>query len=220
LNSSLVPNSVVNSVDVRADQNSSSQIQIHGVMRNLPGYILNVSDFISRFKVWAEAGGRVVATETELMGTTAYTLKGVPVAAGTIVIKAKIRGYDLLTLHPGVIINASQPVGTIAGIDVDFHNLNPILRNVRLVIRSKFDPDKPSFPNGNRARVYAKETGQSVEVVSSNGLAEAVLSDIPTGWPLNFLAVNLDQGYFSGQLGPVTIPENGGTVYTDTILMQ
>ena len=39
--------------------------------------------------------GRVVATETEFMGTTAYLLKHVPAAVGTIIIKAKIRGDDL-----------------------------------------------------------------------------------------------------------------------------
>ena len=198
------------------------RIAIHGVLRNLPGYILNTPDFKSAFVVWAEAQGRVVATDTELFGTTAYLLKGIPTTVGSVAIKAKIRGYDLLTLHPGVPINPAQPAGTIGGIDVDFHQMTPILRDVRLVVQSTPPaPNKPmSFPNGARARVTCQQTGKSVEVISMNGMAEAVIPEGPTGWNVQFLAINLDSGYFSGLLGPMIVPEDGGSAYTDLIQLK
>ncbi|NLI75132.1 MAG: hypothetical protein GX442_01665 [Candidatus Riflebacteria bacterium] len=198
------------------------RVAIHGVLRNLPGYILDTPGFAGGFVIWAEAQGRVVATDTELQGTTAWLLKGVPSTAGTVVIKAKIRGYDLLTLHPGLVINPAQPGGTIGGIDVDFHQMSPISRDVRLVVQSSAPAGGAgmSFPNGARARVTCQQTGASVDVVSANGMAEAYLSDIPTGWNMQFLAVNLDQGYHWGQLGPKIIPEDGGSAYTDLIQMK
>ncbi|MFZ2957419.1 MAG: hypothetical protein WA705_11055 [Candidatus Ozemobacteraceae bacterium] len=195
-------------------------IAIQGVLRNLPGYILGASDFSSRFTIWAEAGGFVVATNTQIIGTALYRLSGIPVTAGSVAIKAKIRGYDLKTLHPGVAINASQPAGVISGIDVDFHSLTPITRDVRLVIRTNASGTNSSFPNGARARVYAKETGQAVDVVSTNGWAEALLTNVPTGWPVSFLAINMDQGFYSGELGPISIPEDSGTAYSDSLMLK
>ncbi|MBI3039960.1 hypothetical protein HYY75_13075 [bacterium] len=201
-------------------ETQSLRMGIQGVLRNLPGYILDTPDFLSRFKIWAESNGKVVATETELIGNTVYNLKGVPATVKSVAIKAKIRGYDLLTLHPGVVIDPAQPAGVIAGIDIDFHNLKPIERDIRIIVQSTSSQESPSFPNGARARVYARETGQTVEVISVNGMAEALLQRIPTGWPLRFMAINLDQGFHYGELGPVTIPEDGGTTYTDIILMK
>jgi len=195
-------------------------LTIRGVLRNLPGYILETPNFTSRFRIWAEANGAVVATDAQLLGTTVYELSGVPVTAGRVTIKAYIRGYDLVTLHPGVTLNQSQPIGTIAGIDIDFHQMRPITRDVRLLIRSNGGDEDASFPPGARARVYCKETGHAAETVSQNFFGEAWLMDVPTGWPLNFQAINLDSGWFSGSLGPITIPENGGTAFTESITLE
>ncbi|MBF0499550.1 MAG: hypothetical protein HQM09_05430 [Candidatus Riflebacteria bacterium] len=204
----------------RGDPLRTDGIAIQGVLRNLPGYILGTPDFLSRFTIWAEANGRVVATETQLIGTTLYRLSGIPVTAGSVTIKAKIRGYDLATLHPAVVLNPSQPAGVIAGIDVDFSMLQPIQRDVRLIVKSDGPGSDASFPGGARARVYASEVGQSVDVVSNNGWAEAMLTGIPTGWPLSFFAVNTDHGNFTGKLGPIIIPEDGGSVYTDVLTLH
>ncbi len=195
-------------------------LTIRGVLRNLPGYILETPNFTSRFRIWAEAGGAVVATDTQLFGTTVYELYGVPVTAGRITIKAAIRGYDLVTLHPGVSLNQAQPIGTIGGIDVDFHQMRPITRDVRILVRSNGGGEDASFPPGARARVYCKETGHSAETVSQNYYGEAWLNDVPTGWPLNFHAVNVNSGWLSGSLGPITIPENGGSAFTETITLE
>lgn len=195
-------------------------VSIHGTLRNLPGYLLDTPDFASRFKIWAEVGGYVVATETEIVGTSIYVLRNVPVGLGPVAVKAKIRGYDLLTLHPAVQIDPAHPAGVIAGVDVDFHQLTPLQREVRLVVTSAGGGESDTFPTGARARVYACETGQSVDVVSQNGRAEAVFSGIPAGWPLRFFASRLDAGYITGQLGPLTVPEDGGTMYTDVIVLR
>jgi hypothetical protein len=197
-----------------------SGVSVHGVLRNLPGYILDSPGFLGQFLIWAEAGGRVVATQTELVGTTVYHLKGIPITAGSVAIKAKIRGYDLTILHPGVTLNPAQPVGVIGGIDIDFHQIQPILRDVRIVVRSNSDTQNPSFPAGARVRVIVRETGQSAEAVSANGWAEVLLPQVPTGWPLRLFAINLDAGYHSGELGPVVIPEDGGSVFTDSIVLE
>ncbi|MDD3145725.1 MAG: carboxypeptidase-like regulatory domain-containing protein, partial [Candidatus Riflebacteria bacterium] len=70
-------------------------LNITGTLRNLPGYILESQqrDII----VWAEAAGKVVATYTDsnvndaLKGSIAYTLTMIPVSAGTVSVKCKIR---------------------------------------------------------------------------------------------------------------------------------
>lgn len=195
-------------------------LAIHGVLRNIPGYILQTPNFLSQFLIWAEAQGRVVATQTEILPTMAYSLNNIPVTAGTIAVKAKIRGYDLTTLHPGVVLNPAQPGGVIAGIDADFHQISPILRDVRILVQTNGDSRNPSFPSGARARVFVRETGQSVDGISNNGWAEIVIPQVPAGWPLRLLAINLDAGNFSGELGPIVIPEDGGTAYTDRIMLK
>ena len=197
----------------------SGGISIHGVLRNIPGYILQGSNFSSQFLIWAESGGKVISTDTELIGTTVYHLKGIPVTAGTIAIKAKIRGYDLVTLHPGVVLNPAQPVGVIGGIDVDFHQITPITRDVRFLLigTPAGAQDGGSLPPGTRARVIVKETGQAADGISSNSFAEIVIQAVPTGWPLNFIGLNMDAGYYSGVAGPLIIPENGNSMYTETI---
>lgn len=195
-------------------------ISIHGVLRNVPGYILQSSGYISQFRIWAEAQGRVIATETQLIDTMVYSLSGIPVTAGTVTVKAKIRGYDLTTLHPGVVLNPAQPAGIIAGVDVDFHTITPLLRDVRIIVQTNGSTDDPSFPSGARARVFIQELGKSVDVVSSNGWAEAVISGVPTGWPLRIIAINLDAGNHFAELAPLIIPEDGGTMYTTRIMLQ
>lgn len=208
-----------------ASVGSASQrlyIGIHGVLRNIPGYILQTPGFLSNFSIWAEAGGKVVATETELIGSTVYHLRNIPVSAGTVVIKAKVRGYDLKILHPGVTLNPAQPVGTIGGIDIDFSALQPIYRDVRILVRSTpITADcTGSFPDGARARVFVNETGHTAEAASQNGIGEALFTNIPTGWPLNFMAINQNQGYYTGEAGPIIIPEDGGTAFTQMILLK
>ena len=174
-------------------------VNITGTLRNLPGYILEAQqrDII----VWAEAAGKVVATYTEgtaaLKGSIAYTLNEIPVTAGTVAVKCKIRGYDVVTISSAVSLPSNLPGGTIAAVDCDFANIEPIRRDLRIVILSSApESTKPgSFQPGQTARVYIRQGGKDivpyVDVVSVNYRAEAYFSGVITGYDLNVV------GHFS-----------------------
>lgn len=210
-------------------------LSISGTLRNLPGYVIGQDQTqpdSGNWSFWAEASGKVVATNSStagdsFKGTVVYTLNGVPVTAGQVSIKCKIRGYDLTVINPAVSISAQRPSGTIAGIDCDFANVEPIRRDLRVVVQSgnKPEPDNPSsFLEGEVARVYVRQGGQDVvpyvDVVGHNHMAEATFSGLPTGYPLEVLVVNLSRGYISGGKSNVLLQENGDSQYTVQVLLS
>lgn len=206
------------------------RVSISGTLRNLPGYVL---DSESRdIYIWAESAGRVVASFTSsgddeaLKGSINYGLGEIPVTAGSVAVKAKVRGYDLMTINPAVSIASTMPGGTIGGINVDFANVEPIRRDVRVVVTGN-EPrdDTPStFPHGNVARVYIKQGGRDivpyVDVVSVNYRAEAYFSGVITGYPITILAVNMNAGYNNGESEEITIQEDGNTMFTIHLRMS
>ncbi|HNX75506.1 MAG TPA: carboxypeptidase-like regulatory domain-containing protein [Candidatus Rifleibacterium sp.] len=205
-------------------------INITGTLRNLPGYILDAQS--RDIVVWAEAAGKVVATYTDnavtnaLKGSVAYTLTDIPVTAGTVAVKCKIRGYDVVTISSAVSVPNSLPGGTIAAIDCDFTNIEPIRRDLRVVIIST-EPEstKPgTFVPGQTARVYIKQGGKDivpyVDVVSVNYRAEAYISGAITGYDLNVVAVNMSAGYYSATSEPIKIQEDSSSAFTVTLQLK
>lgn len=203
-------------------------VNITGTLRNLPGYILEAQqrDII----VWAEAAGKVVATYTEgtaaLKGSIAYTLNEIPVTAGTVAVKCKIRGYDVVTISSAVSLPSNLPGGTIAAIDCDFANIEPIRRDLRVVILSSPpESTKPgSFQPGQTARVYIRQGGKDivpyVDVVSVNYRAESYFSGVITGYDLNVVAVNMSEGYYTAESPAFKIQEESTSAYTLTLTLK
>ncbi len=203
-------------------------VNITGTLRNLPGYILEAQqrDII----VWAEAAGKVVATYTEgtaaLKGSIAYTLNEIPVTAGTVAVKCKIRGYDVVTISSAVSLPSNLPGGTIAAVDCDFANIEPIRRDLRIVILSSApESTKPgSFQPGQTARVYIRQGGKDivpyVDVVSVNYRAEAYFSGVITGYDLNVVAVNMSEGYYTAESPAFKIQEETTSAYTLTLTLK
>ncbi len=205
-------------------------VNITGNLRNLPGYILDTQN--RDIVVWAEAAGKVVATYTDsattnaMKGSIAYTLTDVPVTAGTVSVKCKIRGYDVVTISSAVSIPSSLPGGTIAAIDCDFANIEPIRRDLRVVIISTApeSTNPGSFIPGQTARVYIKQGGKDivpyVDVVSVNYRAEAYFSGIITGYDLNVVGVNMSAGYYSAISDPIKIQEDSTSAFTVTLQLK
>lgn len=205
-------------------------VNISGNLRNLPGYILDAQarDIV----VWAEAAGKVVATYTDaatnnaMKGSIAYTLTDIPVTAGTVSVKCKIRGYDVVTISSAVSIPSSLPGGTIAGVDCDFANIEPIRRDLRVVIISTApeSTNPGSFIPGQTARVYIKQGGKDivpyVDVVSVNYRAEAYFSGIITGYDLNVVGVNMSAGYYSAISDAIKIQEDSTSAFTVTLQLK
>lgn len=203
-------------------------VNITGTLRNLPGYILEATqrDII----VWAEAAGKVVATYTEgvnaLKGSIAYTLTEIPVTAGTVAVKCKIRGYDVVNISSAVSLPSNLPGGTIAAVDCDFANIEPIRRDLRIVVVSTPpESTKPgSFVPGQTARVYIKQGGKDivpyVDVVSVNYRAEAYFSGLITGYDINVVAVNMNEGYYTAESPNFKIQEESSSAYTLTLTLK
>jgi hypothetical protein len=205
-------------------------LNITGTLRNLPGYILESQqrDII----VWAEAAGKVVATYTDsnvndaLKGSIAYTLTMIPVSAGTVSVKCKIRGYDVVTISSAVSLPSSLPGGTVAGVDCDFANIEPIRRDLRVIILSNApeSTDPGSFYPGSTARVYIKQGGKDivpyVDVVSVNYRAEAYFSGVITGYDLNVLAVNMNAGYYTAESEAIKVLEDSSSAFTVTLTLK
>ncbi len=212
------------------------KVSITGTLRNLPGYILGTDkDQAFNGIIWAEAAGRVVASSSAagdagggaFNGTVIYTIADVPVTAGTVAIKCKLRGYDVITINPSVAIPAARPSGSIAGIDCNFESIEPIKRDIRVIVTgTKPAGDDPgSFRPGQRARVYIQEGGKDlvpyVDVICTDGFyAEAYFSQVEAGWEVTIMAVNLTEGYYTGKKEKVRILEDGGTVYTTNISLS
>lgn len=205
-------------------------VNIAGSLRNLPGYILDAQS--RDILIWAEAAGKVVASFTDsqttgaLKGSIAYTLSEIPVTAGSVAVKCKIRGYDVTTINSAVSIASNMPGGTIAGVDVDFANVEPIRRDLRVVIISTEPSDGKlgSFEPGQTARVYIRQGGKDivpyVDVVSVNYRAEAYISGVITGYPINVVSVNMAYGYYKAESEPITLQEDGNSAYTVYLQLQ
>lgn len=193
-------------------------ISIAGTLKNLPGVILSEADN-SKWIIWAEAGGKVVATASSdaMKSSIVYTLSGIPVTAGTLAVKCKVRGYDVVVINPSVSIPKQRPGGVIAGIDADFANIEPIRRDVRVLVRGSKPTDDLPLDNGEVVRIYVRQGGKDivpyVDAVASNYYAEGYFSGVPTGWKLDFFAINLSKGYISWKKED-TIPENVNSIYT------
>lgn len=211
-------------VDLGVVKISPLTVSIAGTMRNLPGYILDASS--KDIVIWAEAAGKVVASYTDTSsadsykGSMAYLLANIPVSAGSVAIKCKIRGYDVTTINSAVSISGNMPGGTIAGVDIDFANVEPIRRDLRVVLISTepSDGNRASFLPGDTARVYIQQGGKDivpyVDIVSVNYRGEAFFSGVITGYPIKVLAVNMTLGYFKVTSEDITVQEDGNSAYT------
>ncbi|HAE41253.1 MAG TPA: hypothetical protein DCG57_21865 [Candidatus Riflebacteria bacterium] len=208
------------------------KVSIAGTLRNLPGYVLEVSASERDMVIWAEAAGKVVATFTDTAtegaykGSITYRLSDIPVTAGSVSVKCKIRGYDLQTINQAVSLASNMPGGVIAGVDIDFANVEPIRRDLRIVVIStKPEDSKPaSFKPGTTARVYLRQGGKDivpyVDVVSVNYRAEAYFSGVITGYNLNVYAVNMQAGYYNVLSEPFKVQEDGNSVFTYNVQLK
>lgn len=206
-------------------------VSISGALK-LPGYVLDAEN--QNIAIWAEAAGKRVASFTTTAaegdffnGSLNFTLDKVPVTAGSVAVKCKVRGYDIVNLQSTLAITSANPGGTIAIGETDFiNNVTPITRDVRVVLRStKPDDGEPgTFVPGNVAKIYVKQGGETtstnVTVVSSSYYAEAYISNVITGYPLVIQAQNITQGYYSVESDPVTIPEDGTSAFTVFLQLQ
>ena len=231
------PNIVINQVpmDLGVIKMTPLKVNISGTLRNLPGHIVGDSAAFNQSVIWAEAAGKIVASPTTgaaggfgggiqvYQGTVGYTLPGVPVTAGTVAVKCKIRGYDVITINPSVSIPQTMPGGTIANIDADFANIDPISREVRVIVQSNSPSDStyPTYADGETARVFIKQGGRDVvpyvDIVAQNNFAEAYFANVPAGYNVDFIVQHQNRGYIKGELNTVLIPEDGDSIFTVVI---
>lgn len=202
-------------------------VDISGTFRNVPGYAMGESQNIV---VWAEAAGKVVASYTQLdaessKGTITYVLSGIPVTAGSVCVKCKVKGYDVITINPAVSITTANPGGVIAGVDIDFNAQEPIVADLRVIVTgTKPESDKPStFTTNEVARVYVQCGGKDVvpyaDVTSSNYGGEVTIAGVITGYTIKVFAVNQNKKYCYNEAAEITIPE-GTEIYPVTILLD
>ncbi|MBP5469794.1 MAG: carboxypeptidase regulatory-like domain-containing protein [Candidatus Riflebacteria bacterium] len=201
-------------------------VDISGTLRNVPGYVLDSPNIVA----WAESAGKVVASYTEVTGeagkgTIIYTISRVPVTAGSVSIKCKIKGYDVITINSSVGIASANPGGTIAGIDLDLSTQEPIKADLRVIVLSS-EPDedgKCSFKTGHVARVYVQSGGNDIvpyaDVTSVNYGGEVTISGVITGYPLKVIAVNQNEKFHKGEADIAKIQE-GTDIYPVTIDMN
>ncbi len=207
------------------------KVSIAGTLRNLPGYVLDTEN--KDIVIWAEAAGKVVATFTDIVttgtaykGSITYKLDDIPVSAGSVAVKAKIRGYDLQTINQAVSLASNMPGGTIAGIDIDFANVEPIRRDLRVVVTSTEPKDgqPASFKPGQTARVFLRQGGKDivpyVDVVCVNYRAEAYFSSVVTGYDLNVYAVNMSEGYYHLLSENFKVQEDGNSAFTYNVQLK
>lgn len=203
-------------------------VAVSGTFKNMPGYILDAAN--KSIVVWAESAGKVVASYTELnadnsKGTITYQLADVPVTAGSVAIKCKVKGYDVITISSAVSIASTSPGGVIAGVDVDFSSQQPITADLRVIVRgNKPDSETPStFQPGETARVYVKSGGNEVvpyaDVVSVNYGGEVTIANVITGYPISLEVVNQDRKYCAVTVPDFTIPE-GTSIYPVSTLLE
>ncbi|MFZ2957794.1 MAG: carboxypeptidase-like regulatory domain-containing protein [Candidatus Ozemobacteraceae bacterium] len=210
-------------------------VSVQGTLRNLPGYVLSAWGD-AKCVIWAESAGKVVATATLLsdtpstgggtgaQGNVVYILAGVPSTVGNIAVKCKLRGYDLITINPSVSIPKQRPSGTIAGIDANFANIDPLRRDLRVIMTgtkpqlTAVPPEYSSIEDGEIIRTYIRQGGKDivpyVDAVGHNYIAEAYFTGVITGYKLDIFGINQQVGYCYGDEPDLTIPENGNSVFT------
>ena len=211
-------------------------VAVSGTLRNVPGYVLDDSD-LGFLTVWAEAAGKVVATYTDFgdggedgnspmkLGNINYMLY-VPVTAGSVSVKCKLRGYDIITISSGVSISTANPGGIISGVDVDFSTIEPIKTDLRVIVTgTKHETDNPStFITGETARVYVKAGGNDVvpyaDVQSVNFGGEVTISGVITGYNIKVVIVNQTRKFCSLEIDEFKIPENTDTYPIIGILQE
>ena len=205
-------------------------VSIAGTLRNLPGYVLETET--KDIVIWAEAAGKVVATFTDSQiqgaykGSITYKLDEIPVTAGSVAVKCKVRGYDLQTINQAVSLASNMPGGTIAGIDINFENIEPIRRDMRVVITSTEPKDgqPATFKPGQTARVFIRQGGKDivpyVDVVCVNYRAEAYFSGVITGYDLNVFAVNMNEGYYQILSDAFKVQEDGNSAFTYNVQLK
>ncbi|MGM0599591.1 MAG: hypothetical protein ACQETH_07195 [Candidatus Rifleibacteriota bacterium] len=221
----------IDSTDLGVIKVDPLKLSISGTLRNLPGYVLDAES--QDIVIWAETAGKVVASFTDIAegansykGSIVYKLDGIPASAGSVAVKCKARGYDLFTIDPAVSIANTMPGGVIGGVDADFSNIEPIKRDLRVVVcGTEPDEDSPSsFENGETARVYIQQGGKDivpyVDVVSSNYRGEAYISGVITGYPINILAINMNRGYHKVLSEAITVQEDGNSAYTIEVSLE
>ncbi len=200
-------------------------VDISGSLR-LPGYVLDSDS--QNISIWAEASGRRVASYStsagdadNFNGSLNFTLEEVPVTAGSVSVKCKVRGYEIVNLKTALPISAANPGGIIAIGETDYiNNISPITRDVRIVLRSSKpeDGDPGSFRPGNTASVYIQQGGETtstnVNVVSGTYYAEAYVANVITGYPIVAMAQNTTLGFHSIESEPTIIPEDGTSAFT------
>lgn len=205
-------------------------VSVAGTLRNLPGYVLDTQarDIV----IWAEAAGRVVASFTDVAGgadsykgSVTYKIDGIPASAGSVAVKCKIRGYDLVTINSAVSLPVNMPGGVIGSIDADFANIDPIRRDLRVVVTGTAPSEsRSSFETNDICRIYIQQGGKDivpyVDVVSVNYRAEGYISGVITGYPIKVLAVNMTAGYFSVLSADITVQEDGNSAYTVDVKLQ
>jgi len=208
------------------------RVSIAGTLRNLPGYVLDLPAADRDILIWAEAAGKVVATFTDTAlqgaykGSVVYKMDDIPVTAGSVAVKCKVRGYDLQTINQAVSLASNMPGGTIAGIDIDFANVEPIRRDLRVVITSTEPKDgqPATFKPGQTARVFLRQGGKDivpyVDVVAVNYRAEAYFSSVITGYDLNVYAVNMSEGYYQALSENFKVQEDGNSAFTYNVQLK
>ena len=193
---------------------SPLKVDISGTFSKVPGYAMNDN---KNMVVWAESAGKVVASYTMLdndtsKGTLTYKLEGIPVTAGTVSVKCKIKGYEPYVINSAVSIASANPGGVIAGVDCDFSSLEPITADLRVIVKGTKDEDEnPStFRTNEIARVYVQigsTNAYTADVTSVNFGGEVTISGVITGYPIKVLAVNQNRKYCSGTSEEFVIPE-------------
>jgi len=77
---------------------------------------------------------------------------------------------------------------------------------------------------GQTARVYIKQGGKDivpyVDVVSVNYRAEAYFSGLITGYDINVVAVNMNEGYYTAESPNFKIQEESSSAYTLTLTLK
>ena len=129
----------------------------------------------------------------------------------------KVRGYNQVTLKSNLVVNATNPGGTISIGEKDFiSDVEPITRDVKVMVQSSKpdgEEDKGTFPPGNVAKVIIKQgsyTIQETQVTSVNYFGEAILPNVPTGYEFEILVQSISQGYFATMADKVLIEEGNG----------
>jgi hypothetical protein len=194
-------------------------VSVSGTIRNLPGYVLDDLEN-AELTVWAESGGKVVATYTKFddtgesniaakLGNVNYYLY-VPVTAGSVAVKCKLRGYDVVTISSAVSISNTNTGGMISGVDIDFSTVEPIKTDLRVIVTgTKHEADNPSsFISGEVARVYVKAGGNDVVPYAECTSGEVTISGVITGYNIYVIVVNQNKKYCFKETDAFKIPEN------------